>query len=538
MTGRPLKASRYNKVLGLALGERSMQVAEVSAVATADKPEARLLAEFEYPAGVTFQDPPAMGAALAEFLRQKGFTAKQVVIGLPARLLLVKTKEVPPADAATVSDLLRLQAEGEFSSELRDLVFDYAGEPTTERSQNVLLVATQQRYMELAEQLCEAAKLQLISVTSSAAALGAVTTRAATNKNAVVLALTPHAAELSALNAGQPTSLRHLRPPGQGGQEPLFLSELRRAVSMLPMNGSSGGREMIVWDGADVDAETFGENLGLPVRFGDLPVLGVRTADATRNGAGRKYAPAVALAMAAVSGQRMPVDFLHSRLAPPAVRVVQPWMVWGAVAALVLVALGVWGYASLLSQRKAFADATAKFAGMTDHVKTATANVSRVTFAERWEAGDPRYLACLADLTALIPEDGQTYITSLSIKEKEIRRDEIQKAVAAGKAPPVPGLQITVSGNAPNNQRAQDLFNAMKDRRDWFTDVNLGKVVAVQQAGVTGRRDRGGESNVEVNFTLTCTFIVPEPAKQTVTASAATSGAAVRPAASSQPARR
>src|SRR4051812_48735165 len=124
MTGRPLRASRYNKVLGLALGERSMQIAEVSAAA--DKPEARLLAEFEYPAGTTLQEPAAMGAALAEFLREKRFTAKHTVIGLPARLLLVKTKEVPPADANTVSDLLRLQAEGEFSSELRDLVFDYA----------------------------------------------------------------------------------------------------------------------------------------------------------------------------------------------------------------------------------------------------------------------------------------------------------------------------------------------------------------------------------------------------------------------------
>jgi hypothetical protein len=179
---------------------------------------------------------------------------------------------------------------------------------------------------------------------------------------------------------------------------------------------------------------------------------------------------------------------------------------------------------------------------MADHVKTATANVSRVTFAERWEAGDPRYLACLADLTALIPEDGQTYITSLSIKEKEIRRDEIQKAVAAGKAPPVPGLQVTVSGNAPSNQRAQDLFNAMKDRREWFTDVNLGKVVSQTISSQSGnRRGFGGESSVEVNFTITATFIIPEPPKQAVTASAATAGAApaaVRPAASSQPARR
>jgi len=516
-----------------------MQIAEVSA--GADKPEARLLAELEYPAGVTFQDPPAMGAALAEFLRAKHFTARHTVIGLPGRLLLVKTKEVPPADAHTVSDLLRLQAEGEFSSELRDLVFDYAGEPTTERAQNVLLVATQRRYLDLAEQLCEAAKLQLIAVTSSAATLGAVTTRAsAANKNAVVLALTPHAAELSAQSGGQPTSLRHLRPPGEGGQEPLFLSELRRAVSMLPVNGASTGREMIVWDGAGTDAETFGQKLGLPVRFGDLPVLGVRTADATRNGAGRKYGPAVALALSALSGQRLPVDFLHSRLAPPPVRLVQPWMFWSGVAALVVIVLGAWGYTSLLHQRSELAKATTKYGTMEPHVKTATSFVSKVAFAERWEAGDPRYLACLADLTSIIPEDGQTYLTSLSIKEKEIRPDVIRAAVAAGKIPPVPGLQVTISGNAPNNIRAQDLFNAFLAHKEWFSDVNLAKVVT-SNGGIAGGGPRRGD--LEANFTLTCTFLVPEPAKPTATASAGpTAGAAVpasdRPAASTQPARR
>ena len=71
------------------------------------------------------------GAALAEFLRQKQFTARHAVVGLPAKWLLVKTKEVPPADSKTASDLLRLQAEGDFSSELRDLVFEPdAGRPT------------------------------------------------------------------------------------------------------------------------------------------------------------------------------------------------------------------------------------------------------------------------------------------------------------------------------------------------------------------------------------------------------------------------
>ena len=42
--------------------------------------------------------------------------------------------------------------------------------------------------------------------------------------------------------------------------------------------------------------------------------------------------------------------------------------------------------------------------------------VNKETLAEYWHAGDPRYMACMRDLDAVIPEDGQTYATSLDIK--------------------------------------------------------------------------------------------------------------------------
>ena len=136
-----LKAARYNKVLGLAIGDRSIFAAEVStggggggggAGGAGERPEARTLGEFTFPEGLSISsDATAIGAALAEFLREHKFTARTAVIGLPAKWLLVKTKEVPPADESVAADMLRLQAEGEFSSELKDLVFDYAGAPST-----------------------------------------------------------------------------------------------------------------------------------------------------------------------------------------------------------------------------------------------------------------------------------------------------------------------------------------------------------------------------------------------------------------------
>ncbi len=135
-----MKPSRLNKVLGLALGERSLLAAEVANAAAG--PEVRRAAEFVYPDGLSTKDPAALGAALAAFLKDGGFSARAAVVGLPARWLVVKSKDVPPADPATLADLLRLQAEGEFSSELKDLVYDYAADATAGHPTSVLLMAT------------------------------------------------------------------------------------------------------------------------------------------------------------------------------------------------------------------------------------------------------------------------------------------------------------------------------------------------------------------------------------------------------------
>lgn len=482
----------------MAIGERSMLLAEI--ISAADKPEARHLAEFEYPAGTSPQEPQALGEALGEFLRQKQFTARQAVVGLPAKWLLVKTKEVPPADSKTASDMLRLQAEGDFSSELRDLVFDYAGESNPAQTQNVLLVATPRKYIELAEKLCEAAKLNAIAVTSSAAALGAVTSRAPAARNAVVLALTTGSAEISAQSGGHPMSLRHLRSPGAGGQEALFLSELRRAVSMLPSNGSSTGREMIVWDGAGAE-EALGQNLGMPVRFGDLPSLGIRTVDSARNGEGRKYGAAVALGLAAIGPDRLPVDFLHSRLAPPPERVVKPWMMWTGIAVLVAIVVGVLGYLALNSMQNELSTLNSQYTAKEPHIKSATAFVNTVKFAERWEPNDPRYLACLKALTEVFPEDGQTYVTSLTIKEKVLPKP------VPGKPAPIAGLSITLIGNAPTQARAQELYQKVLDKPQYFAEADLKHIVTGQNQNFG--RGRGSEA-AETTFTLTCTYRVQD----------------------------
>ncbi len=519
-----MKPPRYSKVLGLAVGERSVAVAEV--VLIGDRSEAKRLAEFTYPSGIGPQTPVELGAALAAFLKENSFSARHAVVGLPAKWLLVKTKEVPPTDDATIADMLRLQAEGEFSSELKDLVYDYTGRPgkSSSGAQNVLLVATPRKYVDMAEQICTAARLDAIAITASATVLGAATGRTV-SKNAVVLTLASGGAELTAQSGDIPNALRHLRAPAP---EALFLSELRRAVSTLPVNGSLNGsaRELILWDGSangashatgPSTADRLAEGLGMRVKNGDLPSLGVTTSEAARNGGGRAYAPAVALALSALGTDRLAVDFLHSRLAPPKIRRIANWMIWSAIAAVLVIGLSIYGYVNLQKLQGELAADNADIKVNAPRVKEADTFVKKVEFAQQWKSDNPRYVACLRDITRLVPEDGQTYATTVNIKEKEEKKIDLSRgavAAPAAKSGDSHALVVNFFGKAPTQERALAMLGKFQANKARFSDIKFNGT----SGGNAGRI-------AEVSFSITCTYNPaekpPAPAVAPTTAPAA-----------------
>src|SRR4029079_14553136 len=98
--------------------------------------------------GLSLATPEKLGEALAQFLKQHRFSTRDAVIGLPAKRLVTRQKEVPPAKAEVVASALRLQAEGDFSAEMDKIVLDYAGTPSTSEATKVLLMATNREVID------------------------------------------------------------------------------------------------------------------------------------------------------------------------------------------------------------------------------------------------------------------------------------------------------------------------------------------------------------------------------------------------------
>jgi len=487
-----------NKILGLAIGEKSLFVAEVQG---GDRPAVRAVAELQYPAGVSFAEArpesahaAELGKALAKLLKEKGIAARNAVIGLPARWLLVKPKEVPAADDATVAGMLRLEAESEFSSELKDLVFDFARQSQGASGNTVLLVATQRRYLDALAAMCDAARLDPIAVTSSAIALARATAQGQLNgskaggeRNLLVLTLGATASELTAQHGALPDAVRHLRP---SNPQPPFVNELRRAVSML--GGGSSDRQLILWGDAELDARALGDQLGFPVQIGQLKSLGVDPSTACSNGDSCRYAPAVALAMTALGDMPAAVDFLHSRLAPPQPRRIPRWAyaVGGAVLLMLLGWAGEMVDTSSLSSRL---QALQNRQMSDDQVAKASAFVNEVTTAQDWYMNEARYEACMRDLLLAVPNDGQTYATSLDLREPS-------RAIGSGDAKLTGAAAHELSGTLTG--RTLDKAHVIQLLQDieampQFTNLNDGPIDA---------NYRGGD----VSFSIAFDYLLPE----------------------------
>jgi hypothetical protein len=486
-----LKPLRLNKVIGLSIGERSLLAAEVVA---GERPEVARLAEFVYPDGISPQQPAELGTALGAFLRENKFTAKSAIVGLPARWLVVKPKEVPPADAHTLQNMLRLQAEGEFSTELKDLVYDYTADASAGNPKCVLLIATSKRYVDAAAAMCDTARLGLEMVTSSAVALGTVTGRSVQSKNPLVLLVSPSGAELTAQSGTASNAIRHLRGPGPDRP---FVGELRRAISGMPAGGTNGTpRELVLWDAAgdaEFDSGTLGESLGLTVRSGDLPIFGVNTTAAASNGEGRKYAAAVALALLGVVETSEPVDFLHSRLAPLKEPTIPKWVMISSLAGVVVLGLVVLAYFVMHSKQTQLDRLNTGLSADTDRIKSATEFVNKVSFAQSWHMGNPRYLACLRDLTDAMPQDFQTYAMALTLREEA----PPQGSSSSAQKPVTPSKNLTcrLEGKTSDQQKGIQVVTLLKKKPKLFKDVkSLGTNVG---------------SRGEVSFTVTFTYVPP-----------------------------
>jgi hypothetical protein len=393
------------RFLGICVGERSLAVAQVTAGAAG--PMVDRVEEFSFPAGVGLEEGEALGTALRGFLKSKGFSSHCAVIGVPAKWLVVKSHSLPPADQATAATMLGLAAEGDSAPELGEVAFDYAGDIDATKASQVLLMGLPRRWRERVEAVARAARLKVLAITPSGMALsGARGTKA---RDGLMISMRPEGAELAVVDHGRMTYLRHL---ASGTSRTAVLAELRRTAAVR----GNGSASAVVWDDVGVDDSFFAElesAAGMEVVRGDLRTLGC-----SRNGVaeGHRGTCAAALGIGALEGKGAGVNFLRPRLAPAKKRNVRRRTVWISAAAACVVLVAVGAYADLARLGSQVSRTERDLKDLDPAFKKAKPFVTNMEFAESFRGSQPpRYLDCMRDVTQMLPEDGQTYLTSFKL---------------------------------------------------------------------------------------------------------------------------
>jgi Tfp pilus assembly protein PilN len=290
--------------------------------------------------------------------------------------------------------------------------------------------------------------------------------------------------------------MRNLRPPTS---PPAFFSELRRVVSAYP----GTDREMVLWDQSGLHAADLGSQLGMTVKTGELSSLGVETNGSAMNGEGSRYGGAVAVAMVGIAPTAPAVNFLNSRLAPPNAHLIPRWA-WAAAGGLVAIIVGIIFAYHYLDVQQQQADALkGQLDAMSADVVNAQKFVSKVTVARYWHnESDARYLACLRDIDSVIPEDGNTYATSLDIKAPSPPltgsgfAPTSATAAAQAKMPDMRTLQCTLQGRTPSFDNVTAMESRMRRMPGAFTDIKLGPQTKVPRTN-------------EILFSVTFSYVPP-----------------------------
>ncbi len=408
-------------ILGLAIDDCGVVATELRT--ESGRTEIRAAREFSWEKEFTADNVKELGGQLHRFLREGGFSANRVAIGLAAKWVLAKEIETPPASPEALAGMLSIQAERAFSLNAGELIFDYCRRSGTSEKNQVLLLAAPRQVVNQIKAITDAAGLRVQSVTVSALACGGVACKADPTYEFGLYAR-PTYCEFWGQSDGGPRFVKHVAIGQDGtpaGYADLLSSTLQRLVLLSSEQDQSPPYRIVAYDTcglADDVLHRVNERLRPQITVHD-GCAGVLTGglDCVDPSQATRSIAAIAVALPDVRGDRPAVDFLNSRLGAARRAGHKRAITWAAgIAAVCLIGLGIL-LLDWRSDRKNIAAYTAQLKQMGPDIAVAREIVDRGSYARSWTSSDPRFLNCLRELTTAFPDEPSVWATSLAFNE-------------------------------------------------------------------------------------------------------------------------
>lgn len=469
-----------HKILGLGIEEHLILVAELRI--DGRHREVRRAAEFVFPENVSFDKPAELGQHLQQFLKSNHFSAKNTVIGIPVKWLIMRQENIPPTNADSLASILRIKAEREFSLDYDDLVFDYIGRASATKKSSLLLVATLRQKIEQLVETSHAAGLTVLSITSSFLAVASAFRQTGFD-GGYGLYIRPDYAEFLVQQNKSVNLLRHI-PVAVGAEQDAKAGvsalgrELKRFVSVLPGTGSEADtKKLFIWNAADISPEAlqvFEQSISLQAEIvNDTAGLTVKKSiRSAESGIGR-YAAAISVASAAGRPKLVGIDFLNSHINPEKEAADGRRILRAVLVGLAVILCSLFLILSWHSEKAEVAELRTRLEGMRQDITEAEAVIDKVSFSRGWYSARPKFLDCLKQLTLAFPTQTDIWVTSLAIRED---------------------MQANVTGKSLDEKNVLQLLDALKSNV-YFYDVEMLYMRNI------------GRSTKEISFAISFTFV-------------------------------
>jgi hypothetical protein len=446
-----------HKILGLDIEEHSILAAELRI--DGRHREVRRAAEFVFRENVSFDKPAELGEHLQQFLKSNHFSAKNAVIGIPVKWLIMRQESIPPTNADSLASILRIKAEREFSLDYNDLVFDCIGRVSATEKSSLLLVATLRQKIKQLVETSHAAGLTVLSITSSFLAVASAFKQTGFD-DGYGLYIRPDYAEFLVQQNKSVSLLRHI-PVAVGAEQDAKASvsalgrELKRLISPEALQ--------VFEQGISLQAEIVNGTAGLAVK---------KSVKSAESGIGR-YAAAISVASAASRPKLLGIDFLNSHINPEKEAADGRRILRAVLVGLAVILCSLFLILSWYSEKAEVAELKTRLEGMKQDITEAEAVIDKVSFSRGWYSARPKFLDCLKQLTLVFPTQTDIWVTSLAIRED---------------------MQANVTGKSLDEKNVLQLLDALK------SNVSFHDVEMLYMRNI-------GRSSKEISFAISFNFV-------------------------------
>ncbi|MEM1355149.1 MAG: PilN domain-containing protein [Planctomycetota bacterium] len=388
-------------IQGLTVGRDRITLAE--AQPGKQGASARQRVELPLDEGAGLEQPEALGAALAERMKQQGIRPGRVALGLSTRWVLASARTLPPISDDALVGAVRLQIERDYAGGRDELVFDYTEPTPPNGSRQLVLIGTQRKRLDLAEHVARASGLTVVQAMPTGLALAqSVCVNGPGTQDALCIVLEDDGAALVQLKQGRCHGLV--------------------SCAFDPFKVDASDNTSAPWaialqqNLAALQADNAAVHLIVATALSDEQVSAVQRSLVAGSGPVNttRADPAAAVAQAA-QAEPATINFTRPRLAEKKKRALPPAAVWGIRAAvLALLVCGTVGYFwfEATSRLQQLEDNYAVIADQAKELEQMNRDTRAVA---GWYDQRPAVMDCLLELTRTFPRRGRIWVTSLSI---------------------------------------------------------------------------------------------------------------------------